>query len=300
MRVWSVQVCFSTCWSCGVSVWAANDCWCHLCFRCSQLISAGVFVCIKASYSRFVCKVAGVFVCFAEGMDEKTAIFQARRRWHTWPVKHTLHLTVQLLPRLWAWRLAHTEMLSQSKKEEIHQMVHKDMQQLFSAYWSAHEFINYTHTLYTEYEVCCWWRAEDWRTESLVVLHRMTATQYSEMRISEICPSWWIMIAACSGSWGSLDSPVGRFYFEFASRWVKSMKRSKTDSNYCSYSVRVKKRHFLDISCIKLDSVNKTRIKEVAFKSIIQTLGHAIKVCTLDLISFKPQNSSWQKCPINN
>lgn len=37
-------------------------------------------MCIKASYSSFVCKLAGTFVCFAEGTDEKTAIFQARRR----------------------------------------------------------------------------------------------------------------------------------------------------------------------------------------------------------------------------
>lgn len=99
--VWSVQVCLPLQWSCEVSVWATNDCLCHLCFRCSHFLSAGVFLCIKASYSRFVCKIAGIFVCFAEGMDEKTAIFQARRRWHTWPVKHALHLTVQLLPRLW-------------------------------------------------------------------------------------------------------------------------------------------------------------------------------------------------------
>lgn len=101
MGVWSVQVCLSMRWSCGVRVWATNDCLWHLCFRRSQLISAGGFVCIKASYSRFVCKLAGIFVCFAAGTAEKTAIFQARRRWHTWPVKHVLHLAVQLLPRLW-------------------------------------------------------------------------------------------------------------------------------------------------------------------------------------------------------
>lgn len=69
--------------------------------RCSQLASAGAFVCVKASYCRFVCELAGIFASFAEGMDEKTAIFRARQRWHTWPVKRALHLAVQLLPRLW-------------------------------------------------------------------------------------------------------------------------------------------------------------------------------------------------------
>lgn len=118
--VWSVQVCLSMRWSCGVHVWATNDCLWHLCFRRSQLISAGGFVCIKASYSRFVCKLAGIFVCFAEGTDEKTAIFQARRRWHTWPVKHVLHLAVQLLPRLWrvGARACKTERCSVSQRKE--------------------------------------------------------------------------------------------------------------------------------------------------------------------------------------
>lgn len=69
------------------------------------------------------------------------------KRWHTWPVKRVLHLTVQLLPGLrWvALGLFSREMLSQSKEDEIHRLsTHKGTQPWFRAYWSMFECTNYT------------------------------------------------------------------------------------------------------------------------------------------------------------
>lgn len=184
MCVWSVQVCLSLQWSCGFSVWATNDCLCHLCFRCSQFISAGVFVCIKASYSRFVCKLAGIFVCFAEGMDEKTAIFQARQRWHTWPVKHALHLTVQLLPRLWrvgsrACRQRDAQPVKErgdsSNGTQRHAAI---IQRLLISAW-IHQLHTHTRCTQNMKSVVDEGQRIVPRIESLVVLHRTTATQYS-------------------------------------------------------------------------------------------------------------------------
>lgn len=175
-----MQVCLSLRWSCGVNVWANNDCPCQLCFRCSQLISAGVFVCIKASYSRFVCKLADIFVCFAEGMDEKTAIFQARRHWHTWPVKHALHLTVQLLPRLWrvgarACRQRDAQPVKErgdlSNGTQRHAAI---IQRLLISAW-----IHQSDCTQNMKSVVDEGQRIVPRTESLIVLHRTTATQYS-------------------------------------------------------------------------------------------------------------------------
>lgn len=212
--------------SCGGSVWANDDCLRRHCFRRSRLISAGVSVCIKASYSRFVCTLAAIFVCFfAEGMDEKTAIFQARRRWHTWPVKHALHFPIQLLPRLWRvgaracrWRDA------QPVKER------RDSSKTcgnYSALIDQRRDSSITLTrLYTEYEVCCWWRTE------VCTKNRIpgSSPQNNSRRvqwISEKCPLRWIMIAACSVCRGSFCSPVGRFDLNLLQDGSKAWKDPK-------------------------------------------------------------------------
>ncbi len=85
-------------------------------FVCALCVCVCVCVCVCA------CMCMNVSVC--KGMAEEGEISLVRQRWHTWPVKRVLHLTVQLLPGL-RWvvlGLASRKALSQSQGEEIHRV----------------------------------------------------------------------------------------------------------------------------------------------------------------------------------
>ncbi len=108
------------------------------------LYSKPIWVCVPV---RVPC-LSGVCEC----VPQRRWLRRARspkpgERWHTWPVKRALHLTVQLPPGLrWvALGLFSGEMLSQSKEDEIHRLsTHKEALPWFRAYWSMFEFTNYT------------------------------------------------------------------------------------------------------------------------------------------------------------
>lgn len=106
--------------SVGFVWWYTKSCMHKECLLCtvhgvnlsshsSAFVCWGVFSCVTVwLYSKLIgglCASARVHVVavvrVAEGMDEETEISRARQRWHTWPVKRALHLTAQLLPRLW-------------------------------------------------------------------------------------------------------------------------------------------------------------------------------------------------------